>query len=155
MRTSCQLGPELLRALFVLSSVGLVGCGARGGSDESTAFSRARGLVLSGNYTAAATALENYLERFPRGKHASRGGLMLGKAHLGLGDLEKAKRAFEAVVKDFPSSLEAHKCRYKLALVAWWEGDTEEGRRLFQSIEKTPGSPLRAEAGLMARFLEE
>jgi len=119
-----------------------------------SAFSGLKASVVT-DYEQAIPILQAYLKQRLQGKHASRAGLFLGKAFLGLGRLEEAKAAFRATVRDHPGSLEDHKCRYKLAVVAMLSGETQEAIRLFGELARNPDGPLVAEATVMQKFLLE
>jgi TolA-binding protein len=118
-------------------------------------FQEGRTLVVQGEYEKAVPVLEDYIEKHPKGEHASRAGLFLGKALLGQGRLKDARDAFEAVVRDHPETLEGHKCRYKLAVVAMLLGDAQDAVRRFDALASRPDGPLAGEARAMKTFLEE
>lgn len=116
-------------------------------------FKEGRSLVTQGRYAHAVPTLEQYLREHPRGKHASRAGLFLGKAHLGLGQWDEAAAAFTLTIERYPQSLEAHKARYKLAVVALLRGDTADARDRFAAMARSPDGPLAPEAKAAAEFL--
>ena len=111
-------------------------------------FEAIRQLVCEGHYQQAIPKLMTY-----NGKHNSRAGLFLGKAHMGLGDLASARAAFESTIAMHPQTDEAHKSRYKLALLSYLEGDTVAAKAAFMEMSANPDGPLVAEAAAFARFL--
>ena len=130
----------------LLSLIISIGCAQHASSGQ---FESIRQLVCEGRYADAIPRLEAY-----NGRHQSRAGLFLGKAHLGLGDFKKSRQAFSDTVRDFPESLEAHKCRYKLALLCLLQGDSESAKKQFSELSAPPDGPLVAEAAAMAEFIE-
>jgi len=76
---------RILVPLLILMS--MAGCGQR---SQSESFESIRRLVCEGRHAEAIPRLEAY-----KGRHQSRAGLFLGKAHLGLGDLDQARQAIE------------------------------------------------------------
>jgi TolA-binding protein len=130
----------------LISLMILIGCGQHSSSGE---FESIRQIVCQGRFADAIPKLKAY-----EGQHQSRAGLFLGKAHLGLGDLEAARQTFTATVRDFPDSLEAHKCRYKLALLSLLKGDSAAARVQFAELSNEANGPLVAEAKAMAEYLE-
>jgi len=135
---------RILVPLLILMS--MAGCGQR---SQSESFESIRRLVCEGRHAEAIPRLEAY-----KGRHQSRAGLFLGKAHLGLGDLDQARKSFSDTIRDFPDSLEAHKCRYKLALLALLDGDSEAAKVQFADLSNEANGPLVAEAKAMAEYLE-
>ncbi len=116
-------------------------------------FGQGRDLVTAGDYDTALAFLEEYLQRYPQGRNASRARFFIAKAHIGRKDLSAARAAFEAVLRIHPDSLEAHKSRYKLAVVDLWEGHTAKARKRFQALAIEPDGPLTPEAAAMTAFL--
>lgn len=112
-------------------------------------FEAIREMVCDGEYQAAIPKLKSY-----SGTNNSRAGLFLGKAYLGLGDIENAKAAFESTSKKFPKTVEAHKCQYKLALLSYFSGETESAKAQFERLANEPDGPLAAEARAFAEFLK-
>jgi TolA-binding protein len=116
-------------------------------------FGRGRRAVTEARYTDAIPELEQYLRDYPAGRNAGRARLFLGKARLGLDELDAAREQFEAVLRDYPESLEAHKSRYKLGLVALLRGNSEEALAVFSKMADEPDGPLAPEAQAMRRYL--
>ena len=144
-----------LTAALALLLLSLVGCGdprtKRGDVDRT--FGRGRLLVTQGKYAEALPVLEEHLAARPTGKHASRAQFFIGKAYVGMGQLDKATAAFGEVVQIYPDSLEAHKARYKMALILLWQGKTNEARVQFAALADSPDGPLAPEAKQMAAHL--
>ena len=144
-----------LTAAVALLLLSLAGCDdsrtGRSGADET--FGEGRRLVTQGKYVEAVPLLEGYLAARPSGKHASRAQFFIGKAYIGMDQLEKAAAAFDEVVRGYPDSLEAHKARYKMALILLWQGKTDEARAQFAQLADSPDGPLAPEAEQMAAHL--
>jgi len=131
-------------------------CGRHRGtsSQDRDAFLRCRNLVTVGNYQEASHCLEQFTQAHPHSKFASRAGLFLGKAELGQGHLDKARRAWLDVKTQYPRTLEGHKVQYKLAVLLMLEGKRDEAQRAFRSMADAPSGPLAPEASAMTRFLD-
>lgn len=138
--------------LLSLSLACFAGCDGDNSSSD-TLFHSGRERVTQGEYARAIPLLSQYLEESPRGHLASRAGLMLGKAYLGLDQLDEAEVAFESVVRDFPQTLEGHKCRYKLALLELLRDHRQAARERFLLLAQNPDGPLAPEARAMAALL--
>lgn len=149
-RRNAWLG-AVAAALLLFAAVWAVRAGA--GSAKNDLFLEARELVTRGDYSLAAPLLEQYLKEHPGGEHASRAGLFLGKARLGLGQHDRAREAWELTRRDYAATLEGHKARYKLALLSMLEGDPETARAAFQAMADQPDGPLAPEAGALAHYL--
>ncbi len=133
----------------------LTGCGKAGASAASKENFTGRQLVIEGKYKEAIPVLEAYLRENPKGKYASRSGLFLGKAHLALGQMVEAEKAFADTAAKQPATLEAHKCRYKLAMVSLIRGDREDALKRFDELANRPDGPLAPEAKAMGDYLRE
>jgi len=141
--------------ILLVSALGhLVACApdaGRGGAGGP--FGRGRLAVMQGDYEEAIPLLNEYLQKDPGGKYASRAQFFVGKAYIGLGRLAEARIAFNATVNNYPGTLEAHKSRYKLAMITFWQGDVAEARRQFEELADNPDGTLAPEARQMAEYL--
>ncbi|QDU95841.1 tetratricopeptide repeat protein [Lignipirellula cremea] len=145
----------LVLALVVLPLVVLVGCRLQAGDDPAQDdFHQGRTLVTGGKYALAIPLLTKFLAEHPQHQNASRAGLFLGKAHLGLGDYPAARIAFNDTVKNYPATLEGHKSRYKLALLSLLEGDRDQALAQFKTLAENPDGSLAPEAAAMVRYLQ-
>ena len=122
-------------------------------SHSKEPFAKGRTLVTQGQYRQAIPFLQEYLENHPEGRHASRAIFFIGKAHIGLGEMDLARAAFNDTRRGFPESLEAHKARYKLALIDLLEGRVDKAIQGFSSLADNPDGPLAPEARAMVVYL--
>jgi len=145
----------LVVAASLLMVLPFAGCDkpTRGATNHQ--FDSIRTMVTRGKYQEAIPKLEAFLKENPKSKDASRAGLFLGKAHLGLGDLDAASAAFEATIRDYPNSLEAHKSRYKLAVISLLQDDPEGALKRFSQLAEKPDGPLAPEAAAMTSYLKK
>jgi len=143
----------VLVLIVVLCWPGCSGGGPGGPGQARGLFGRGRQCVTQGRYQQAVPLLTAYLAKHPQGRHASRARFFLGKAHLGLGDLVRARAEFQATRRDYPGSLEAHKAQYKLAMVDLWEGHRDAAVGRLGALADRPDGPLAPEAHAMRRFL--
>lgn len=143
----------LLLAVACLIAAAGINCDSIAPKQGNKLFHEGRGLVISGNYSAAIPVLSKYMHLHPSGKHASRAGLFLGKAYLGLGDTTKAAEIWNLTVKNYPATLEGHKCRYKLAMLLMLTGEKDQAIAAFGKLATSPDGPLAPEAEAMRKFL--
>lgn len=119
-------------------------------------YGQGRDAVLTGRYADAVRHLERYIERNPTGQMVTTARLYLGKAHLGLGDLDAAQAAFAQGAREAPDSPAGHKSRYKLACVQLMKGDVDAAKRTFEQVAAAdPPGQLTPEARAFARALEK
>ena len=137
----------------VLGIVFVSGC--QGAGKEKQRFLDARQKVVEGQFAAAQPLLRSFLDEHPDSQYASRAGLFLGKAYLGMRKFEESRAAFQETIDRYPESLEAHKSRYKIAVVDMLVGETREALHQFESIAKNAEGPLTGEATVMADFLRD
>ncbi len=122
-------------------------------SHSKEPFTRGRTLVTQGEYRQAIPFLQEYLKKHPPGRHASRAIFFIGKAYMGLGEMDLARTAFSDTRRGFPESLEAHKARYKVALIDLLEGRVDQAIQGFSSMADNPDGPLAPEAKAMVVYL--
>jgi TolA-binding protein len=123
----------------------------RGHSGDT--FHEGRWLVTQGQYRQAILILSEYLDKNPKGQNASRSIFFIGKAYMGLGEMDLARQAFDDTYRDFPKSLEAHKALYKLAMIDLLEGSVDQAIQGFASLAQMPNGPLAPEAAAMYAYL--
>lgn len=99
--------------------------------------------------------LRRYIQAIPNGKHVSRALFFIAKAHIGLGEYDRAQAVFQSLIRDRPGSLETGKAQYKLAMLDLWRGSPEHARKRLTAMLSPPDSPLVPEAEAMLRYLEE
>ena len=119
-------------------------------------FGEGRILVMEGRFEEAIPVLEGYLQSAIGGRNRSRACLFLGKALMGLGRYEEARKLFEESLQSYPHSLEAQKYAYKIACIDSVSGDKRSARTAFAAIVADP-SPgvMKAEARLMHQLLSD
>lgn len=143
----------LLLTIVCVIAVAGINCDIVAPKQGNKLFHEGRGLVVTGQYSAAIPVLSKYMHLHPSGKHASRAGLFLGKAYLALGHTTKAAEIWALTAKNHPATLEGHKCRYKLALLLMLNGDREKAAEAFGRLADSPDGPLAPEAEAMRTFL--
>lgn len=116
-------------------------------------FTEGRALVTEGLYEEAIPMLGTYLKKHSRGRYSSRAQFYIAKAHIGLGDLDRARLAFEATIDRYPATEEAQMSRYKLALIDLWRGEKEKAVQRLEELAENPDSPLAPESKAMYLFL--
>lgn len=121
---------------------------------ESRDFTNGRKAVIKGDYHKAVSLLQNYLDKSPRGKHASRSHLFLGKAYVGLRDYERAKEIYRNLADSFPNTLEGYKAQYKIAEIEMYLGRKSEARALFAKLANGKNGPFTPEAEMFEIYLK-
>jgi TolA-binding protein len=122
---------------------------SRSGED----FIQGRKRVTLGQYRQAIPLLQKYLNKHPQGRYASRAIFFIGKAFVGLEEMDLARTAFNDIQKRFPDSLEAHKARYKIALIDLLDGQVDLAIQQFSILAHNPDGPLAPEASAMVSYL--
>lgn len=116
-------------------------------------FIEGRALVTQGLYEEALPMLNTYLTKHPTGRYAGRAQFFIAKAHVGLGDLDRAKLAFEATLAGYPTTQEGKKSRYKLAMIDLWQGNSKKAVQRLEVLAENPDGPLAPESRAMYLFL--
>jgi hypothetical protein len=140
--------------LLGISLLFMAGCHVAVSGEPRTEFLEARELAVNGRFAEAIPLLEHYLETQPDGKHASRTGLFLGKAHLALGHHDECRAAWKITTERYAETLEGHKCRYKLAFLDFMEGNDAAALEGFRQLAEHPDGPLAPEAKAFAKYIE-
>lgn len=86
------------------------------GLGDAELFDSAYGLVLTGDYTAAESALKEHVSRFPQSERASDARYWLGEAQLGQEKYTEAAENFLAISRDFPKAARAPEALLKLGV---------------------------------------
>lgn len=77
------------------------------GVSEQTAYDTAFGVFKSGDYKAAATALDAFVKRYPESAYAANAQYWLGNAYYAQRDCKSAISAQQVVLKTYPDSPKA------------------------------------------------
>lgn len=131
----------------------IVGCDAQ--EQRDTLFSAGREALQRGQLQLSIDKLLEHLNHNPKGRLASRANFLIGKAYLGLGNLDASRKQFEQTIADFQFSEEAHKSKYKLAMLSLIEGKNPDARKRFEELTKNPSGTLVPEATAMLRYLDQ
>ncbi len=116
-------------------------------------FIEGRALVTEGVYEEAIPMLNTYLAKHPAGRYAGRAQYFIAKAHVGLGNLDRAKLAFAATLAGYPTTAEGKKSRYKLAMIDLWQGNRKKAVQRLELLAENPDGPLAPESRAMYLFL--
>lgn len=122
---------------------------------DRAAYSAAKGKLLERDFDAAATAFEEYLEKFPQGQFRAHAHFWLGEVYSNQKQpqLDKARQQFQTVVDKYPNHGKAATSLYKLASLDARAGNTSEAKvALNKLIKRFPDS---SEAGLAKSMLEQ
>ncbi|WP_026354303.1 tol-pal system protein YbgF [Massilia niastensis] len=108
---------------------------------EKTSYDTATQLFQSGDYKAAATALQDFVRRYPESAYASNAQYWLGNAYYALGDYKKAIAAQEVVTKTYNSSSKVPDAMLNIASSYTLLKDNKNAKKALQQlVSKYPGS---------------
>ncbi|MDX1803132.1 MAG: tol-pal system protein YbgF [Alcanivorax sp.] len=122
---------------------------------DRDAYDAARDQLLKRDFTAAASAFENYLKDFPHGKYRGHAHFWLGKVYSSLPkpELDKAREQFQAVVDEHPDHSKAPASLYTLAVMDARAGKVPQAKvELHKLIKQYPDT---SEAGQAKTLLDQ
>lgn len=108
---------------------------------EKTAYEAATALFQSGDYKGAASALQDFVRRYPESPYASNAQYWLGNTYYALGDYKKAIAAQEVVTSTYNSSPKAADAMLNIASSYALLKDNKNAKKsLQQLVSKYPSS---------------
>jgi tol-pal system protein YbgF len=118
---------------------------AKGGAEAtpgpSQLFQAAHGQMVQGSNSAARSAFQDLLTKYPKSDLAPEAQLSIGMTYEAEGDTTSADSAYAFTAKMYPDSRSAATALYKRAVLAQKSGKTDTARKLFQQvIKKYPNS---------------
>jgi len=106
-------------------------------SDEETkSYHSAFTLITNKQYTAAISALNDYLRKYPSGQFASNAHYWLGELYIIAGDNDNAIEQFNLVVNNYGDSCKAADALLKLAEMAFNNTRFDQAKEYWQTIIK-------------------
>jgi len=108
---------------------------------EKSAYDAATALFQSGDYKAAASALQDFVKRYPDSAYASNAQYWLGNAYYALGDYKKAIAAQEVVTSTYNSSPKVPDAMLNIASSYALLKDNKNAKKALQQlVSKYPSS---------------
>lgn len=114
---------------------------------ENRAIETAYGLVKTGNYANAVTALQGFLQKYPASVHVNNASYWLGNTQFTLKDYKAALLTYRALLKVDPETAKAPDVFFNIAgCQQALKAVTQAGVTLKQLIAKYPDSAAAAKA---------
>ncbi|MGI4717600.1 MAG: tol-pal system protein YbgF [Janthinobacterium lividum] len=108
---------------------------------EKTSYESATALFQSGDYKGAATALQDFVRRYPDSAYASNAQYWLGNAYYALGDYKKAIAAQEVVTSTYAASAKVPDAMLNIASSYALLKDSKNAKKALQQlVSKYPES---------------
>ncbi len=108
---------------------------------EKTTYESATALFQSGDYKGAATALQDFVRRYPDSAYASNAQYWLGNAYYALGDYKKAIAAQEVVTSTYADSAKVPDAMLNIASSYALLKDSKNAKKALQQlVSKYPES---------------
>ncbi|KTD57642.1 tol-pal system protein YbgF [Legionella shakespearei] len=111
-------------------------------ADEQISYLAAYELVKNKQYDEATTAMQTFVQKYPKGGYTANAEYWLGELYMVKRDYSQAIEHFEIVLQQFPSSSKAAACMLKSGYAYAATGNNEEARRRLQQVIRTyPNTP--------------
>lgn len=108
---------------------------------EKSAYEAATSLFQSGDYKAAASALQDFVKRYPDSAYASNAQYWLGNAYYALGDYKKAIAAQEVLTSTYSASPKVPDAMLNIASSYALLKDNKNAKKALQQlVSKYPSS---------------
>lgn len=93
-------------------------------------------LLRDGDYTAAITRLEAYLQRYPNGDYAGNARYWIGEAHYVESQFGLALKAFAALITKHPESNRIPDAMLKIGIIYSEQSQPQQARRSFEQLRR-------------------
>lgn len=111
-------------------------------ADEQISYLAAYELVKNKRYDDAISAMQTFVQKYPKGGYTANAEYWLGELYLVKKDYNKSIEHFETVLHQFPSSSKSAASMLKAGYAYAAKGDNQEAKRRFQQVVKTyPDTP--------------
>jgi tol-pal system protein YbgF len=111
------------------------------GQNEQSEYDAALAQFKSGDYKAAATALDGFVKRYPASAYAANAQYWLGNAYYAMRDCKSAISAQQVVIKSYPSSPKAADAMLNMASCYTELKDKNNTRKILTAlVEQYPDS---------------
>lgn len=111
-------------------------------ADEQISYLAAYELVKNKRYDDAITAMETFVQKYPKGGYTANAQYWLGELFMVKRQYPQAIEHFEIVLQQFPSSSKSAASMLKTGYAYTATGDKQEAKKRFQQVVKNyPGTP--------------
>lgn len=111
-------------------------------ADEQISYLAAYELVKNKQYDEAISAMQTFVQKYPKGGYTANAEYWLGELYMVKRDYSQAIEHFELVLQQFPSSSKAAACMLKSGYAYAATGNSEEAKRRLQQVVKIyPNTP--------------
>jgi tol-pal system protein YbgF len=111
-------------------------------ADEQIRYMAAYELVKNKRYDNAISAMQTFVQKYPKGGYTANAEYWLGELYLVKKDYSKAVEHFELVLHQFPSSSKSAASMLKIGYASAATGNNQEAKKRFQQVIKTyPDTP--------------
>lgn len=102
-------------------------------------YNKAYTLINQGRYQEASDALNNYIQKNPKGAYIDKAYYWLGEINMLNGNADVAAKNFRVVISAYPSSSKAPDAMQQLGSIFLANGDSQHAKEMFEAvIQKYP-----------------
>jgi tol-pal system protein YbgF len=103
--------------------------------DESSDYQAAFALLKAGRYAQAATAFQDFLERYPQGEYRPNALYWLGESYYVVRDFDKALPYFQRVLSEHDASSKSPDALLKVGFIHHEQGDLDQARQVLEKVQ--------------------
>ena len=124
---------------------------------ERERYEHALEVLKEGRYQDAASAFQDFLERYPDSRYGANARYWLGEAFYVVRDFDTAEREFRQVLEQYPRDAKVPDTRLKLGFIHYERQEWDKAREVLQSVvDQHPGSTAaRLAQDRLARMRQE
>jgi tol-pal system protein YbgF len=108
---------------------------ASGDAGEQADYQAAFALLKAGRYDQAATAFQEYVQRYPQGQYAANALYWLGESYYVVRDFDRALPQFQRVLSEHAASSKSPDALLKIGFIHHERGDTAKARELLEKVK--------------------
>lgn len=121
-------------------------------ADELASYKAAIDLVIKKrDFDGGSSALQSYLQDFPKGTYVANAFYWLGQIYLQKGDTQASRSWFEKMVERFPNHSKVPEAKYKLGKLLFDMGETNQAQKYLRDVAQSGSSA----ASLAQEFLNQ
>lgn len=125
--------------------------------EEEEAYRAAYALLEARDYGAALVAMQEFIVRYPDGKHTANALYWVGELNMLENKWEEAEHAFSRVIDRHPTHAQAPDSLLKLGYIAYSKGKYPEARTLLEDVKRRypDTTPARLADSRLEKMREE
>ncbi|WP_018864847.1 MULTISPECIES: tol-pal system protein YbgF [Thioalkalivibrio] len=108
-------------------------------ADEQAAYQEAFDQLMAGDYSAAMSSLERFIEDYPDSDYSANAWYWLAEAKYASGDFEAALEDFERLREDYPDSDKSGDALLKIGYAHYELGNEDEAREALEAVRADYG----------------